>query len=101
MLQQKLAGRTSIAEASTLIRIAYECGMIHQMEAGRQTLQSLLWTAAMSFRLRRPGVIRADPLWRDQADGYGTLVPAAASLFMRACLFLLDGDQCATRYQAR
>ena len=41
MLQQKLAGRTSIAEASTLIRIAYECGMIHQMEAGRQTLQKL------------------------------------------------------------
>uniref|UniRef100_UPI00403EB0EA DUF5682 family protein n=1 Tax=Paenibacillus sp. FSL K6-1330 TaxID=2975292 RepID=UPI00403EB0EA len=96
MLQQKLAGCSSIAEASTLIRIAYECGMIHQMEAGRQTLQKLavdsrdvVQIAAasreLSVLIRFGGIRRMDT---------EPLVPLLQQLFMRACLFLLDGSQC-------
>ncbi|MFK4165005.1 DUF5682 family protein [Paenibacillus lautus] len=96
MLQQKLADCSSIAEASSLIRIAYECGMIHQMEAGRQTLQKLAVDSrdvvqiaaasrSLSVMIRYGGVRRMDT---------EPLVPLLQQLFMRACLFLLDGSQC-------
>ncbi|MEF7437841.1 DUF5682 family protein [Paenibacillus lautus] len=96
MLQQKLAECSSIAEASSLIRIAYECGMIHQMEAGRQTLQKLAVDSrdvvqiaaasrSLSVMIRYGGVRRMDT---------EPLVPLLQQLFMRACLFLLDGSQC-------
>ena len=96
MLHQKLADCSSIAEASSLIRIAYECGMIHQMEAGRQTLQKLAVDSrdvvqiaaasrSLSVMIRYGGVRRMDT---------EPLVPLLQQLFMRACLFLLDGSQC-------
>ncbi|MGM1047968.1 MAG: DUF5682 family protein [Bacillota bacterium] len=96
VLQQKLTDCSSIEEASSLIRIAYECGMIHQMEEGRQTLQRLavdsrdvMGIAAasreLSILIRYGGIRRMDTQ---------PLVPLLQQLFMRACLFLLDGSQC-------
>ncbi|MDR0271126.1 DUF5682 family protein, partial [Paenibacillus sp.] len=41
VLHQRLENCSSIEEASQLISVAYECGMVHQMEAGRQTMQRL------------------------------------------------------------
>lgn len=96
VLQQKLSECASIAEASALIRTAYECGMIHQMEEGRQTLQRLavdsrdvvqIAAAArdLSVLIRFGGIRRMDT---------EPLVPLLQQLFMRACLFLLDASQC-------
>lgn len=96
VLQQKLDGSSTIAEASALIRTAYECGMIHQMEAGRQTLQRLavdtrdvVQIAAsiheLSLLIQFGDVRRIDTK---------PLIPLLEQLFRRACLFLLDASQC-------
>ncbi|MCJ8014252.1 DUF5682 family protein [Paenibacillus sp. KQZ6P-2] len=96
VLQQRLENCGTIAEASALIAIAYECGMIHQMEAGRQTLQRLavesqdvvqIAAAArkLSQLIRYGGIRRMDT---------SPLVPLLQQLFMRACLFLYDASQC-------
>lgn len=96
VLQQKLNGSSTIAEASALIRTAYECGMIHQMEAGRQTLQRLavdtrdvVQIAAsiheLSLLIQYGDVRRIDTK---------PLIPLLEQLFRRACLFLLDASQC-------
>ncbi|MEK4349058.1 DUF5682 family protein [Paenibacillus sp. FSL P4-0184] len=96
VLQQKLDGSSTIAEASALIRTAYECGMIHQMEAGRQTLQRLavdtrdvVQIAAsiheLSLLIQYGDVRRIDTK---------PLIPLLEQLFRRACLFLLDASQC-------
>ncbi|WP_339241727.1 DUF5682 family protein [Paenibacillus sp. FSL F4-0243] len=96
VLQQKLDGSSTIAEASALIRTAYECGMIHQMEAGRQTLQRLavdtrdvVQIAAsiheLSLLIQYGDVRRIDTK---------PLIPLLEQLFRRACLFLLDSSQC-------
>ncbi|WP_136606036.1 DUF5682 family protein [Paenibacillus dokdonensis] len=96
VLQQRLESCGSIEEGSELITTAYECGMIHQMEAGRQTLQRLAVesqdvvhiTAAarkLSQLIRFGGVRRMDTT---------PLVPLLQQLFMRACLFLYDASQC-------
>ncbi|WP_449601073.1 DUF5682 family protein [Paenibacillus sp. Marseille-Q9583] len=96
VLQQKLDGSSTIAEASALIRTAYECGMIHQMEAGRQTLQRLavdtrdvVQIAAsiheLSLLIQYGDVRRIDTK---------PLILLLEQLFRRACLFLLDASQC-------
>ena len=96
VLQQKLDGSSTISEASALIRTAYECGMIHQMEAGRQTLQRLavdtrdvVQIAAsiheLSLLIQYGDVRRIDTK---------PLIPLLEQLFRRACLFLLDASQC-------
>lgn len=96
VLGQRLTDCSSIEEASALIRTAYECGMIHQMEEGRQTLQRLavdsrdvMGVAAasreLSILIRYGGIRRMDTQ---------PLVPLLQQLFMRACLYLLDGSQC-------
>lgn len=96
VLQQKLSDCASVAEASALIRTAYECGMIYQMEEGRQTLQRLAVesrdvvqiaaaTRDLSILIRFGGIRRMDT---------EPLAPLMQQLFMRACLFLLDASQC-------
>ncbi|MEC0242870.1 DUF5682 family protein [Paenibacillus dokdonensis] len=96
VLHQRLESCGSIEEGSELIKTAYECGMIHQMEAGRQTLQRLavesqdvVHIAAavrkLSQLIRFGGVRRMDTT---------PLVPLLQQLFMRACLFLYDASQC-------
>ncbi|SDE97306.1 hypothetical protein SAMN04488542_10475 [Fontibacillus panacisegetis] len=96
VFQQRLEGCGSMEEASVLITIAYECGMIHQMEAGRQALQRLavesqnvvqIASAArnLSQLIRYGGIRRIDTT---------PLVPLLQQLFMRACLFLYDASQC-------
>ncbi|MNW55373.1 hypothetical protein D3C74_330300 [compost metagenome] len=96
VFQQRLENCGSIEEASALVTIAYECGMIHQMEAGRQTLQRLavesqnvvqIASAARSLSqlIRYGGIRRIDTT---------PLVPLLQQLFLRACLFLHDASQC-------
>lgn len=96
VLQQRLEGCSSIEEASALITVAYECGMVHQMEAGRQTMQRLavesqdvvqIAAAArkLSQLIRYGGIRRMDNT---------PLIPLLQQLFMRACLFLHDASQC-------
>lgn len=96
VLQQKLSGSSRIAEASGLIRTAYECGMLHQMEAGRQTLQRLAIDTQdvvqiadsiheLSLLIQYGDVRRIDTK---------PLIPLLEQLFRRACLFLLDASHC-------
>lgn len=96
VLQQKLDHSSTIAEASALIRTAYECGMLNQMEAGRQTLQRLavdtrdvVQIAAsiheLSLLIQYGDVRRIDTK---------PLIPLLEQLYRRACLFLLDASQC-------
>ncbi|MGN7357182.1 DUF5682 family protein [Paenibacillus sp. SAF-054] len=96
VLQQRLESCDTIQKASKLITEAYECGMIHQMEAGRQTLQRIavdsrdvVQIAAASRGLSQlilyGGVRRMDT---------SPLVPLLQQLFTRACLFLQDASQC-------
>nr|WP_235918231.1 DUF5682 family protein [Paenibacillus lutrae] len=96
VLQQKLEQCSSIAEASTLIRTACECGMTAQMEAGRQTLQRLavdsrdiVQIAAAARQLS--AIIRYGDLRRLDTR---PLVPLLEQLFLRACLFLQDASNC-------
>ncbi|MDK8183311.1 DUF5682 family protein [Paenibacillus sp. UMB4589-SE434] len=96
VLQQKLDGCGTIAEASDLIRTACECGMLAQMEAARQTLQQL----AADSR----DVVQIAAAARDLSTiiSYGDirrvdtspLIPLLEQLFTRACLFLLDCSGC-------
>ncbi len=96
VLQQKLDSSSTIAEASALIRTAYECGMLHQMEAGRQTLQRL------AVDTRDVVQIAASIHELSILVQYGDvrrintkpLIPLLEQLFRRACLFLLDASQC-------
>ncbi|MCY9517483.1 DUF5682 family protein [Paenibacillus apiarius] len=96
VLQQKLDGCGTIAEASKLIRIACECGMLAQMEAARQTLQrvavdsrDVVQIAAAARELST--IISYGDIRRiDTAP----LLPLLEQLFMRACLFLLDASGC-------
>lgn len=96
VLQQKLSSSSTIAEASGLIRTAYECGMLHQMEAGRQTLQRLAIDTQdvvqiadsiheLSLLIQYGDVRRIDTK---------PLIPLLEQLFRRACLFLLDASHC-------
>lgn len=96
VMQLKLEHSSTIAEASALIRMAYECGMLHQMEAGRQTLQRLavetrdvVQIAAsiheLSLLIQYGDVRRMDTK---------PLLPLLEQLFRRACLYLLDASQC-------
>ncbi|UHA73661.1 DUF5682 family protein [Paenibacillus sp. 481] len=96
VLQQKLDGCSSIAEASAFIRVACECGMMTQMEAARQTLQRLAVdsrdvvqiaaaTRELSIIISYGDIRRIDT---------APLVPLLEQLFMRACLFLLDASNC-------
>lgn len=96
VLQQKLGSSSTIAEASGLIRTAYECGMLHQMEAGRQTLQRLSINTQdvvqiadsiheLSLLIQYGDVRRIDTK---------PLIPLLEQLFRRACLFLLDASHC-------
>lgn len=96
VLQQKLGSSSTIAEASGLIRTAYECGMLHQMEAGRQTLQRLAIDTQdvvqiadsiheLSLLIQYGDVRRIDTK---------PLIPLLEQLFRRACLFLLDASHC-------
>ncbi|WP_054958475.1 DUF5682 family protein [Paenibacillus dakarensis] len=95
-LHQKLIACATIAEASELIRTAYECGMIHQMEEGRKTMQRLavdsqdvVQIAAASRELSV--LIRYGGIRRMNME---PLVPMLQQLFLRACLFLVDGSRC-------
>lgn len=96
VLQQRLEACSTIKEATELIWMAYECGMIHQMEAGRASLQRIavetrnvaeIAAAArkMSQLIRFGGIRRIDTL---------PLVPLLRQLFLRASLFLNDASQC-------
>ncbi|GIP25759.1 hypothetical protein J23TS9_08890 [Paenibacillus sp. J23TS9] len=96
VLQQRLESCASIEEGSGLITMAYECGMIHQMEAARQTLQRLavesqdvVHIAAAARKLSQ--LIRFGGVRRMNT---APLVPLLQQLFMRACLFLYDASQC-------
>lgn len=96
VLQQKLSSSSTIAEASGLIRTAYECGMLHQMEEGRQTLQRLSIDTQdvvqiadsiheLSLLIQYGDVRRIDTK---------PLIPLLEQLFRRACLFLVDASHC-------
>ncbi|MWV42135.1 hypothetical protein GRF59_00695 [Paenibacillus sp. HJL G12] len=96
VLQQRLENCVTIKEASALITIAYECGMIHQMEAGRKTLQRLavesqdvVQIAAAARKLSE--LIRFGGI---RSMNTQPLLPLLQQLFMRACLFLFDASQC-------
>lgn len=96
VLQQKLDGCSSIAEASALIRAACECGMLEQMDAARQTLQRLAVDSrdvvqiAAAARELSTIISYGDIRRIDTAP----LLPLLEQLFMRACLFLLDASGC-------
>ncbi|MCM3698771.1 DUF5682 family protein [Paenibacillus macerans] len=96
VLQQRLEDCSTIKEASALISVAYECGMIQQMEAGRTALQGLavesrnvveIAAAARSLSqlIRFGGIRRMDT---------APLIPLLQQLFLRAALFLQDASQC-------
>lgn len=96
VLQQKLSSCTSISEASALIRTAYECGMIHQMEVGRQTLQKLAVDSRDVIQIASAArdlsvLIRFGDIRRMDTE---PLIPLLEQLFMRACLFLGEASQC-------
>ncbi|MGG6310767.1 DUF5682 family protein [Paenibacillus macerans] len=95
-LQQRLEECSTIKEASALISVAYECGMIQQMEAGRMAMQSLavesqnvveIAAAArnLSQLIRFVGIRRIDT---------APLIPLLQQLFLRAALFLQDASRC-------
>ncbi|GIP12384.1 hypothetical protein J1TS5_45540 [Paenibacillus macerans] len=96
VLQQRLEECSTIKEASALISVAYECGMIRQMEAGRSALQSLavqsrnvveIAAAAgiLSQLVRFGGIRRIDT---------APLIPLLQQLYLRAALFLQEASQC-------
>lgn len=96
VLQQKLDACATIAEASQLIRVACECGMLAQMENARQTLQrnaadsqDVVQMAAAAAELST--IIRYGDVRRVNT---ASLVPLLEQLFIRACLFLLDACGC-------
>ncbi|MEK8130529.1 DUF5682 family protein [Paenibacillus filicis] len=95
-LQQKLDQCSSVQEASSLIRIACECGMLAQMESARQTLQRLAVdnhdvveiaaaSSHLSLMISYGDIRRIDVM---------PLQPLLEQLFLRACLFLVDASGC-------
>ncbi|MGZ9584364.1 DUF5682 family protein [Paenibacillus marinisediminis] len=96
VLQQKLERCGTIAEASQLVRTAYECGMMHQMEAGRSTLQRLAADSRDVVQIASAvkelsNLIRFGDIRRMDTS---PLLPLMEQLFLRACLFLLEASQC-------
>ncbi len=96
VFQQRLENCSSIEEASGLITVAYECGMIQQMEAGRQTLQKLavdsqdvVQMAAAARKLSQ--LIHFGGIRKIDAT---PLIPLLRQLFMKACLFLNEASRC-------
>lgn len=96
VLQQRLEECSTLKEASELISAAYECGMIHQMEAARSALQKLAVQsqnvaeiAAAARRLSQ--LIRFGGIRRIETT---PLIPLLEQLFLRACLFLQEACQC-------
>lgn len=96
VLQQKLDHCLTIAEASDLILIACESGMVTQLENGRQTLQRLavdnqdviqITLAARSLSK----IIQYGDLRRVDTT---PLIPLLEQLFTRASLFLVTSCQC-------
>lgn len=96
VLQQKLEQCATLSEASKLIRIACECGMIAQMKAARETLQRLavdsqdvaeIASAARSLSL----VIGYGDIRRFDSS---PLLPLLQQLFFRASLYLVDAAGC-------
>ncbi|WP_334074606.1 MULTISPECIES: DUF5682 family protein [Paenibacillus] len=96
MLQQRLEECSAIREASELIAVAYECGMIHQMEAARSVLQRL------AVQSQNVAEIAATARKLSQLITFGgirridttPLAPLLEQLFLRACLFLQEACQC-------
>ncbi|MBE0335608.1 DUF5682 family protein [Paenibacillus sp. 23TSA30-6] len=96
VMQQKLDACQTIAEASQLIVIACECGMVAQLENGRKNLQRLaadqqdvIQMAAAAKGLST--LIRYGDIRRMDTS---LLVPLLEQLFMRSCLFLTDASHC-------
>lgn len=96
VLQQKLDHCLTVAEASDLILIACESGMVTQLENGRQTLQRLavdnqdviqITLAARSLSK----IIQYGDLRRIDTT---PLIPLLEQLFTRASLFLVTSCQC-------
>lgn len=96
VLQQKLDHCLTIAEASDLILIACESGMVTQLENGRQTLQRLavdnqdviqitLAARSLSKIIQYGDLRRVDTM---------PLIPLLEQLFTRASLFLVTSCQC-------
>ncbi|MFD0587302.1 DUF5682 family protein [Paenibacillus sp. GCM10027627] len=96
LLKQRLEECVVIADASKLIRIACECGMLSQLESACQTLQRL---AADS---RDVVQIAAAARELSMIISYGDirrfdtapLLPLLEQLYTRGCLFLLDASGC-------
>jgi len=95
-LQQQLDRCKSVDEASGLIRIACDCGMLAQMESARQTLQRLA--------VDSHDIVQIAAAARDLSllISYGDirqvdttpLLPLLEQLFLRAALFLVDACGC-------
>ncbi len=96
VLGEKLQECRSIAEASALIRMACQCGMTSQMEAGRQTLQTLAADSrdvvqiAAAARELSTIISFGDIRKIDTAP----LAPLLEQLFLRGSLYLLDACNC-------
>ncbi|MCY7482939.1 DUF5682 family protein [Paenibacillus alvei] len=96
VLQQRLDSCTTIDEASKLIRVACECGMLTQMEAARQALQRLAVDSRDVVQIAAAArdlstIIRYGDIRRMDMT---PLIPLLEQLFVRACLFLLDASGC-------
>ncbi|KJB87035.1 hypothetical protein AZ66_15360 [Paenibacillus sp. E194] len=96
VLQQRLDGCVTIDEASKLIRVACECGMLTQMEAARQALQRLAVDSRDVVQIAAAArdlstIIRYGDIRRIDMT---PLLPLLEQLFFRACLFLLDASSC-------
>ncbi len=94
--QQRLDECSTLEEASKLIAIAIQCGMIAQLEPARRVLQRLavdnrdvLQIAAAAGELSR--MIRYGDVRRVDTS---PLVPLLEQLFFRGCLFLTDNCNC-------
>ncbi|MCL6603631.1 MAG: DUF5682 family protein [Paenibacillus sp.] len=96
VLREKFNECQSIAEASTLIRMSYQCGMTSQMEDGRRTLQDLAADSRDVMQIAAAArelsiIINFGDIRKMDT---GTLVPLMEQLFMRGCLYLLDNCNC-------
>ncbi|WP_379133648.1 DUF5682 family protein [Paenibacillus sp. sgz500958] len=96
VLREKLNECRSIAEASTLIKLACQCGVASQMEEGRSVLQSLaadsrdvVQIAAAASELAV--IIRFGDIRRVDTE---SLIPLLEQLFRRGSLYLLDSCNC-------
>ncbi len=94
--KQRLEQCTSIAEASTVIREACECGMSASIELARQTLQRLAndssdFTALASATYELGLVIRYGDVRQFDAE---PLKPLLEQLFLEGVLFLVSAANC-------